>query len=132
MTDPRIPIAIVIAVVVSAASYWLWRREIRRLHNERGYDAADPNLDKEAWQNTKATLRQFNNKGRVGLDVFRGLLFGPIAALLALAFGWAAFSTTFNSVEWWEMVGISAACALMAWFFLRMLRNGWRTFRNRT
>ena len=132
MDDARLPIILAIAVVVSIAGFWLWRREIRRLHHDRGYDAADPHLDREAWLNTKATLRTFNAKSRIGLDVFRGILFGPIAALLALAFGWAAFSTAFNSVEWWEMIGISAACALMAWFFLRMLRNGWRSLRNKS
>lgn len=123
--DARLPLIAAIATVVIAAFLVIRKREIRRLHHERGYDAHDPHIDREAMLNTKAKFRAFNTKSRDLLDVFRGLIFAPLAALLALAFFWAAFPLR------WDMIGLGTACALMAWFFTRMLIRGWRAYKSR-
>lgn len=129
--DERIPAIAAIAVGVCAYTYFRWRREKARLHHERGYDAPDPALDKAAWENTRSKLRDVNQKGRLWLNVIRGGVFAPIAALLAIGFAWAGIPSGSNPALHWDMMGIAAVAALGAWFMGRMALQGWRALRKK-
>jgi len=131
LDDGRIYVIAGISAVVIAGSYWLWRHEIRRLHRERGYDAHDPLLNHEAWQNTRSKLRTGTERGRNALEIVRALILAPAAALIAVAFTWAALPSQYNPTLRWDMLGVAAVAAIAGWFMGRILVTEWRAFRDR-